>query len=307
MRRWYFKAIIQKLLSWLPGGKGLNRFMQTYVTRGLRLTDELINDKLQHAAHHYSAFKKHMDEGEKMIVLELGTGWFPVVPISMYLLGASEIATLDLHRLMSRKNFVRTVAKFSEYHRDGNLRKYLNKYDEKKLRNLEEIARSSTSLEEILVEVRIDYLVGDIGKLVLQASHFNLIISNNTFEHIYPDTLKNIFVEFRRLSSDGALMSHFVDMSDHFSHFDRSISIYHFLKFSNRTWRWIDNRIQPQNRERISFYRELYRSEGSKILEEKRRPGNLSELEMIKPAAKFKDIPPPDMAISHVYLVSKWA
>ena len=48
------------------------------------------------------------------------------------------------------------------------------------------------------------------------------------------------------------LHSHFIDMSDHFAHMDSSISIYHFLRYSEAQWKRIDNSIQPQNRWRLS-------------------------------------------------------
>ena len=46
--------------------------------------------------------------------LELGTGWYPVVPISMFLLGADSINTIDITPLLDKENLIVTLKKFIE-------------------------------------------------------------------------------------------------------------------------------------------------------------------------------------------------
>ena len=52
--------------------------------------------------------------------------------------------------------------------------------------------------------------------------------------------------------------SHEIDLSDHYSHFDKSIGPYNFLKFSERVWSLFNNRLLYQNRLRASDYRKLF-------------------------------------------------
>lgn len=99
-------------------------------------------------------------------------------------------------------------------------------------------------------------------------------------------------------------MSHFIDMSDHFAHFDKSINIYNFLQFSDKQWKWIDNSIQPQSRLRIHDYKKIYADLSIPISEETFREGNLNELKTISLADKFFNKPLEEIAKSHCHFIS---
>ena len=127
--------------------------------------------------------------------------------------------------------------------------------------------------------------------------------SNNTFEHIYPKILKDILLEFKRILHPKGHMSHFVDMSDHFAHADKSISIYNFLTFSKHTWEfWIDNSVQPQNRYRFDQYTAMYNELNINITESDVRPGDVNIIKSLKISKEFSIFTPESLAISHCYL-----
>ena len=88
MRKWHQKAIVQKTISYLPFSHQINFLFQKYVTKGVTLTDAYFADRLTHAAEHIAAFEKHAPGKTLESALELGTGWFPVVPVSLFLRGA---------------------------------------------------------------------------------------------------------------------------------------------------------------------------------------------------------------------------
>ncbi len=102
----------------------------------------------------------------------------------------------------------------------------------------------------------------------------------------------------------GGVTSHFIDMTDHFAHFDKTISIYNFLRFSELQWKWIDNSVQPQNRLRIYDYKLLYSKLNIPVTVETFREGNLKELNIIPLNEKFSDKPLNETAISHCRLVT---
>jgi ubiquinone/menaquinone biosynthesis C-methylase UbiE len=157
----------------------------------------------------------------------------------------------------------------------------------------------------MLQKLNITYLIEDARKLSLPDNSVDLVNSNNTFEHIYPDILIPILKEFIRVvKKQGGVMSHFIDMSDHFAHFDRSINIYNFLQFSDKQWKWIDNSIQPQNRNRIYDYKQIYHDLKIPISEEAFRKGNLNELKSIPLADKFINHPLDEIAKSHCHFIS---
>ena len=99
-------------------------------------------------------------------------------------------------------------------------------------------------------------------------------------------------------------MSHFIDMSDHFAHFDSRITIYNFLKYSQKEWDFIDNTIQPQNRMRFRDYKVMYLESGLPVSDEITRDGDSEALNLVKVHPEFSDYDPIELAVSHAYIIS---
>lgn len=308
MKKWVLKAIVQKTISYLPWSRQINYFFQKYVTKGVYLNDTYFGDRLGHARAHLDAYQRHTrDAGLPDTCLEIGTGWYPVVPISFFLAGANRIYSVDISFLTSKERIYTTLQKFLEWKKKGDLDRYLAP-DPDRWEQLESVVQhfSDWTLDQILEKLHIHYLITDARKLPLPEGSVDLINSNNTFEHIYPDILAPILAEFKRLAKkNGGIQSHFIDMSDHFAHFDTSITLYNFLRFSEAQWRWIDNRIQPQNRLRIDDYRRMYERLGLPITEESHRPGDMEALQKVRIAPLFAYKPPEVLGASHCHFISK--
>lgn len=302
------KAAIQKGISWLPEGHKVNYLFQKYVTKGLVLTDDLMDDRIGHCHDHLHYFRKYHDLHQGFTALELGTGWYPIVPIGLFLAGAGQVTTVDLTPLLRPENLITTLQKFKQYHEQDKLEGYINGVVPERMALLLSLLEKADNMtrEELLAAMNIRYLVGDARHLDLPDASMDLINSNNTFEHIYPNILMDILLEFKRLSKPDGIMTHFIDMSDHFAHMDPSINIYHFLKYSDVEWKRIDNDIQPQNRLRISDYQLMYQELGIDILEEVNRPGSIEQLEEVPLAPRFAAMPKTEAAISHSLIVSKF-
>ncbi|HEY4800248.1 MAG TPA: class I SAM-dependent methyltransferase [Bacteroidia bacterium] len=302
--KWIFKAIVQKGISFLPFGQKVNFLFQKYVTRGVYLSDQYFEDRLNHCREHFRNFKKY-NSTANFSHLELGTGWYPVVPTGMFLYGAGSITTVDIARLCNEERTHVTLRKFVEYHQNGKLKKFLPGISEERLNTLLEEAKHPTfDYYAMLEKHNIVYMVMDARKLHLADGSIDLITSNNTFEHIYAEILKGILTEFKRIARPGGVMSHSIDMSDHFAHFDNSISVYNFLQYSDTQWRWIDNCIQPQNRMRIYDFRNLYKNLFIPLSEEINLEPNLDEYRKVKVDPKFLDHPETENAVCYSCLVS---
>lgn len=304
MKKWIFKALVQKAISWAPNGHRINYLFQKYVTRGVRLSDEYLEDKLIHFSHHRRFFTEGKLPAEGRTVLELGSGWYPIVPVCFFLEGAERIVTVDIVPFLSTEKVKQVLKALVRLREEGRLQHYVEP-TASRWKELESLCGEEDLPMGVLLErLRIQYLVGDARNLPLETDSADLISSNNTFEHIYPEVLKDILLEFKRILRPGGMMSHFIDMSDHFAHLDKSINIYHFLRFSKKQWALIDNAIQPQNRWRITHYRNLYRELGIPVHREECRSGDLEALRNSPLHADFADIPESDLAASHCYLVS---
>lgn len=306
MKKWIQKAIVQKAISYLPFSHNINYLFQKYVTKGVYLTDEYFYDRLEHAESHLKYYQKYSGKNVPETSLEIGTGWYPTVPISFYLCGAAKIYSVDISFLTSKERIKTTLEKFMESRKNGRLASYIP-VKEERFQVLENILHDyeKLSLAEILEKLHIVYLIEDARKLSLADNSIDFVNSNNTFEHIYPEILLPILKDFKRVvKKESGVMSHSIDMSDHFAHFDKSINIYNFLKFSDAEWKWIDNSIQPQSRARIYDYKKIYTDLQIPITEETFRAGNIEALKTIPLAEKYSNHSLEEIAKSHCHFVS---
>lgn len=306
MKKWKQKAIVQKTISYLPFGQNINYFFQKYVTKGENLNDEYFLDRLGHAKEHIHYFQKITGNFFPNSSLEIGTGWYPIVPISLFLVGSEKIYSVDIKMLTSKERIIKTLNKFLEFHNSGKLKDYIN-YSSERFKVITSILENDENydLDQILQLLKITYIIEDARKLSLADNSIDLVNSNNTFEHIYPELLIPILKEFKRVvKKQNGVMSHFIDMSDHFAHFDKTINIYNFLQFSDKQWKWIDNSIQPQSRIRIYDYKKIYEDLNIPTFELTFREGNINELKSVTLDSTFSNKSLQEIAISHCHFVS---
>jgi len=125
MKKWILKAIVQKTISFLPFKHQINLLFQKYVTKGVYLSDEYFEDRLIHAANHLKAYKNLSGNLIPERTLELGTGWYPVVPFMLYLCGSKEIHSIDIASLTNKERLITTLRKFELYFNDPNKKIFL--------------------------------------------------------------------------------------------------------------------------------------------------------------------------------------
>ena len=307
MAIWLLKAAIQKTISFLPFRHNINFFFQKYITKGVRLTDALFSSKLHHCQQHFTAHTVHGNKKPSFTSLEIGTGWFPIVPIGLYLCGAEKIYSADIKSVLNKERLMETINKFIEYHNNGSLVKFLPAYQSDKINNISALLVENKNLNELLAQLNIELLIGDITKIdIQQLPKIDLINSNNTFEHIPPQVINAILQYFHKIIIADGVMSHFIDMSDHFAHLDKSISAYNFLKFSKTQWKLIDNSIQPQNRLRICDYTTLLKNAQFKVVFEEPLIDSAITIDKVNLNRDFKHNYTNDcLSATHVLLVAK--
>lgn len=298
---------MQKAISQLPGKERINYLFQKHVTKGVQLTDQHFGWKIGHAQDHIKHFAANSVLPKAEIsVLELGTGWYPIVPIALYLNGFNNIHSVDIYAWMNAKSQLAAIDKFFEWHEAGKLQTFLPHIIEARWQKLAKIReeRAQATIEGISKTIGLQHHLQDARNTDFEAQRFGLICSNNTFEHIYASVLVDILKEFKRVAAPGGVMSHFVDLTDHFAHFDKTINEYHFLRFSEAEWQRIDNNIQPQNRLRWPDYEAMYKNLGIGFHTEALRYGDAEKLNAVAIHSEFKKYSAQDLAITHGYLVS---
>ncbi len=303
MKKWILKAVIQKSISWLPNSHSINFWFQKNVTKGVQLNDQYFGDKMNHAFDHLS-LSREVGLKAPFKSLELGTGWYPVVPVCMFLAGAESVHSIDLNDLMSTEALRDTVYRFQTELKKDKLLRFEPFFIGSRISLLQELFPYEMSKDQLCKALHFTTKVGDARNLDFSDGYFDLIHSNNVFEHIYPNVLKPILREFKRCTVKNGVNSHFIDMSDHFAHLDKTIDIYNFLRFSDASWKMIDNDVQPQNRMRLKDYYELYKEADFKIDNEVIRPGSPETIDKAKLDSGFQKYTVEELAISHAHLIS---
>lgn len=302
--KWIAKAIVQKSISFLPDPQRANYFFQDRVTHGTTLSADTLDQSVGWAAMHLSALDRCGGRRQGATAVELGPGWYPVVPLCLFLAGFDTVHLVDLEDLGRPELAVQAI--------DG----LLGAADRGGLVEIgsiesDRIERLRGAREVVVGQGHVEGL-GELGLLVrpMDARRLelsgppDLICSNTVLEHIRPDVLDGILVRFAELSGPETVMSHLVDHADHYAYVDDSIDVYHFLRYSDRIWGLIDNDVQPMNRLRASEYVDLYRRAGVAIHEEHRRGDDPMQLVGIPLADRFREMDPADVACLASHLVT---
>lgn len=308
MKKWMIKAFIQGVISELPNSTRLNYFFQKYVSKSMDLTLAQVMRRLEWCTKHLENQRRYASsETAPAEILELGTGWFPTVPLGMYLCGVKQIHTIDIVQLVRHETLVKALRLFDQAIQTGQINEALPYLLPERALHLQEIAKNASqlSLLEVLRNLNIHYMIGDARLCPLPDQSIELFISNTTLEHISEPILGEIFEDFRRMARPSALMSHLIDMSDHYSHFDRSINSFNFLQYDESRWRLFNNAVHYQNRLRITDYRRIHSAAGFELLAEQNKSGSLKALSKTNVASQFRTIPQDDLLVTSSWMVSR--
>jgi hypothetical protein len=308
LKKWRLKAIIQKGFFSLPIKIRNSYFLQRFFIEKALLTDDSFELKMIHVRDHLIFFKKEENSSfEEKIILELGSNWHPIVPVALFLSGFEAIVSLDTVHLITKKTIIDTLEMFVEWSKNDKLDEYLEDIDSNRWSQLQEVLQLQKQLdrEQICRILRLKLMEKDARDTALPAQFVDYIISDNVYEHLNPLVLKFIIKEFKRILAPKGMMSHFVDLSDHFARFDKSITIYNFLKYNEKQWQKIDNSIESQNRLRGKDYEQMYNDLDIAYTSELMEMGSLETLSMVKTNEMFADYLPQELAIRQGYLVTR--
>jgi hypothetical protein len=307
MPSWLLKAGAQGAISILPWRRRLNRLFQERLTGNVRLTARRFESKVAQADRHlrnYSAAAPGRPIPRS--ALELGTGWHPIVPIALALSGVERVVTVDIDPLTDGGHARAALDRFATYLEGDRLAELLPSVQAARARRLLDECRGlrGADAQTMLAPLGLELAVTDARRTGLAPGSIDFFVSNNTMEHIPPDTLRALLTEFRRLAAPGAVMDHFIDMRDHYSSFDRSISRLNYLRFPEPVWRLFNNRLHYQNRLRVSDYRALVEAAGFTIVAEQPTRGKPHEFDDLALDRRYRDTPRSDLFTLFVWLTA---
>lgn len=307
MPSWILKASIQGVISLLPYSQRINYLFQRYASKGLKLSEAYFEEKLHVCHQHIDNYQavKDSDSALPANVLELGTGWLPIIPIALFLCGIDEVISVDVNPLLRLNLIQETVDFFIRYTEEKRLEEHLpvqaNRTDA--LYAAREALRQG-DIPRAFEQLHITSLVADARSLPYEDQTFDFYVSNNTFEHIPPQILEEILAEYHRTAKSDAVMSHLTDLSDHYWQFDKHLNPYYFLRFSPSVWSIFNNPLQYQNRLRVSDYRAIHHKTNFNIVQESNATGSEADIAAIQLASEFKHYHHDDLIVITNWMIS---
>lgn len=255
-----YKCQLQRLFSQLPHGERLNYCFQRWVTKSLPPSNDQFLDKVATARLHHGYFETYQQLARPSgKYYEFGAGWTLTVPMVMGLLGF-ESYCVDIRRLFYPDLVQDSIYKF---------------YSNKGARDLPYISAWSMKQEckeihEVLKDAfRVNYFAPvDARNTGFQADSFDFMSSTFTMEHIPKEDIGPILTECYRLLNKGGVLSMSIDYQDHWSYFDKSISVYNYLKYSPNEWKKLNPSLHYQNRMRHSDYMDLISKTDFEVVKE---------------------------------------
>ena len=292
----------------LPASHYWNELFQKYVTRSLDLTTERFDARLEYANRHLENFLAvRPAKTEGFSVCELGTGWFPVVPLGLFLCGSGECWTFDIAPLLSVARLRETFERFEEFDRSGALGRRLPRLKKDRLERMRAVALEAgeTPAEKVLEKLGIHVCVRDAQDTGLAGGSIDLFASTGVLEYIPEPVLKKILLEFKRAGSVNAVQSHYLNLVDQYHYFDSSITPFNFLKFPADRWKYLNSPLTWLNRLRISDYRRLFAETGYEITKEDNTRGKPEDLKKVQLAPEFQNYSEADLLVLISWLAAK--
>jgi len=299
IRKWWIKCAVQKGLSHVPFGRKINDLWRYRTNRTwfdeFALEQGLIAlNMLQH-----EGFDLH-----GKTVLEFGSGRRPIIPFLYRIAGCEKVILCDLFRIMSYESLKNTILNMRNRASLVSSELGISKQD------IEAILpqRVDRNFEELLSQGGFEYRAPlDVRKTDYPNESIDVIASRTVLEHIPVNDLRLIMKEMRRIIKPDGVMVHIIDTSDHWQHFDRSLSRINFLKFSPGWWKVINSPIAYQNRLRVSEHLEIIRNAGFEIssIKTEAHKESLDNMESLKIHRFFSErFSPEELAVISAYMIA---
>ena len=239
---WRLKVARLAILGRVPFGSTLRRLKREYL--GYAPDPANIRSTLSHLDQMQQTINALGRSFEGATVLEIGSGWFPTIPIMLTVGGARRVLMSDLNPHMDEVTFATT------------------------LQLLKELMPTNRRLQDVtcLQDLPISYLAPfDVG--AVPSATLDFVLSRTVLEHIPPDELVGLLASLIPALAPGGLMIHVVDHSDHLEHADKSISKINFLTWSKRKHALVNFLTKEgENRLRHHQYPFLFSKAGYEVI-----------------------------------------
>ncbi len=237
------KNALFKLLEVLPSGAG---FAIYHHLQKLFSGDKILQ-KIKSTESSYSHFaeiaKKLKISIEGKHVMEIGSGWLPLMPYHFLLRGgAKQVFTYDINKHYSSRSI-----------------KKLNEIYKHKLGVDFEVQPPFSLPEKVRYFPNTNLSV----EAPLKA---DVVFSRFVLEHVNLQDMYAIHQNLKKNLEKGSYIFHFISPSDHRAYVDKNLSLQDFLRYSEQEWRRRCTQFDYHNRLRLPQYLELFNELGFEVI-----------------------------------------
>lgn len=255
--RWVAKALVQKVVS-KTGMLGAYHLAQR-MAGGLRNFHP--SERIVYAG--LLASDVGLERLEEATAVEVGTGWAPIIPIGLHLLGVRRIISFDLTKHLMPDMTLQALSEIGPCLPD------LAQQSGASLSVLQDrLSRLPRDFDALANHIGLEYHAPlDMTQSDTPQQSIDFVYSNLVFEHVTPAALIAILTHSRKILKPGGIAWHHVDYSDHYAHTFKNLSLINFLRYSESTWSAIgQSDLHYQNRLRKSDYVHTIETTGFEIV-----------------------------------------
>jgi SAM-dependent methyltransferase len=284
---WRIKGAIQKVLGAVPQGEKLHYLLQRR-GGGLRDVEREVSIKCEDFALMVGHLSRAGIDVKGTRFLEMGTGWYPTFPFSLYLAGAASVDTVDLNRHL-KPELTLACAKFLD------------------APALVEALERGASLEDATGGVVRYRAPADASDTKLPDGSIDVVFSNSVLEHVPGGVIERCFTEAMRILRPGGVVFHSVNCGDHYAYVDKSIDQLNYLRYSEAEWAVWNNEFLYQNRLRASDFTAMAKDAGFAIELDTSRPNpiRLAQLDRTPVHADFARYSRDQLAITSIDFIAR--
>jgi SAM-dependent methyltransferase len=270
-------------------------FLQERVTRSTRVHPDIVRQKVDVGLMYLDRAKEAglpslIEQGP---ILDFGAGPFLTIPLLYTRLGAAAQNAVDIARL-ARETIVFDVVR------------ELNRFDlGPRASHLLPEPGGDQALSDYLETLGIRYVAPVTVPLPIPSNSIGSVFCTQALLHPARAIVRRVFEETARLLRPGGVFVATMHLDDLYSTFDRSLSRFNFLRYSQKNWeRWINSSLMSYNRLRASDYHALLKGLPFKtIIWDVTSPteDDLKELSQIKVHSEFALYEKADLASTHLF------
>lgn len=262
---WFIKALSFKVMSVVPGGASLYRYVQWNWTKSIVATKVRVGQKIDVGMSYINWLLANgfsLERIRKMRHLDLGAGWHPSIPLLFYRMGMRNQVLADVAPLLSRSTFVDALSLCEDILSDTS-HEACQHFDGASYPQV----LPSDEFADLTQKFSMTYHAPYFDWVSESSESVDLVTCTQVFMHLDREILESCFAMMFRVLKPGGIFMSPVHLFDIYSNSDSDISIYNHLKYSSSFWNSVVNsELMPFGRLKSPDFREALEKAGFEIL-----------------------------------------